>query len=528
MRLRLRLALTVVAVTVPVVAGLSLFQRSLRLSSQEEVLEATTLAQMQAGERERCEASPESWTVRRGPPPRDWPRGGAEGDRGPPGGVESGSPPPRGSSGDRGAFAENGPPPPRGPSGDRGGFDDRGPPPGGGPGRSGRAPPHIVHFPYDDRLVSRNPAAPVLDEELQRDARSGRGVVVRRSTLEGRPVLDVLLRMPWDGGPCAYVLARRIASPDAPIEGLPPPEVLLVPLLAVVAVLVAVGPVIRRVRQLTGEVRASAVSRYQQPVSVRGNDEVAELARAFQEAGAEIQSQLSQQEAREQALRDFLANTMHDVMTPLTVLQGHLSTMQQQAGRGEGMEPGVMTSAMGEAHYIASLVHNLAAAARLEAGAPQVQRAPVDLNAVIARVLGRHQPIARRKKVSLVSGVPEAPVIVNGDVTLIEQAVSNVVFNGIHHGREDGHVAVVLESTRQGRFHLRVIDDGPGIPEEERSRLLERSFRGNAARTRGVEGQGLGLHITHHVAQVHGWTLTLSPSEYGGLEVGMEGEMSGG
>jgi signal transduction histidine kinase len=334
--------------------------------------------------------------------------------------------------------------------------------------------------------------------------------------------------MPWEGGPCAYVLARRVEGPGAPVEGIPPPEVLLVPLLAVVAVVVAVGPVVRRVRQLTGEVRASAVSRYQQPVSVRGNDEVAELARAFQEARAEIQSQLSQQEAREQALRDFLANTMHDVMTPLTVLQGHLSSMQQRTGRGEAREAAVLASAMGEAHYIASLVHNLAAAARLEAGAPQVQRAPVDLNAVIARVIGRHQPIARQRRISLESGVPEAPVWVSGDVTLIEQAVSNVVFNGIHHGRDDGHVAVVLESTRQGRFHLRVIDDGPGIPEEERSRLLERSFRGNAARTRGLEGQGLGLHIAHHVAQVHGWTLSLLPSEYGGLEVGLEGEVMGG
>ncbi|NPC81407.1 HAMP domain-containing histidine kinase, partial [Pyxidicoccus fallax] len=355
---------------------------------------------------------------------------------------------------------------------------------------------------------------------------AGQGTVILHSTQEGRPILDVLLRMPWDGGPCAYILARREEPPSPPLGGMPPLEVLAVPFFAVLAVVVALGPVIRRVRQLTDEVRTSAVSHYQQPVSVRGNDEVAELARAFQEARAEIQHQLSQQEAREQALRDFLANTMHDVMTPLTVLQGHLSAMQQRVGRGEPMEPAVMASAMGEAHYIASLVHNLAAATRLEAGEPQFQRAPVDLNAVVARVIGRHQPIARQRRISLVSGVPEAPVWVNGDVTLIEQAVSNVVFNGIHHGRDEGHVAVVLESTRQGRFRLRVIDDGPGIPEEERARILERGFRGNAARTRGVEGQGLGLHITRHVAHVHGWTLTLAPSEYGGLEVALEGEVS--
>jgi signal transduction histidine kinase len=54
--------------------------------------------------------------------------------------------------------------------------------------------------------------------------------------------------------------------------------------------------------------------------------------------------------------------------------------------------------------------------------------------------------------------------------------------------------------------------------------VLERGFRGSAARTRAPQGQGLGLHITHQVAQWHGWTLTLAASEYGGLEVSFAGD----
>ncbi len=506
MRLRLRLALTAVAMAIPIVTGLSLYQRSLRRSAQEEVLAASTLAQMQAGERERCEASPELWRGRgephrpgRPPPPRGDPSFRDMGPpRPPPGGPW---PPPPGE----------GPPPGRPPHG-----RERGPP--GGP------PPQL--FAYDSQLVSLNPRAPVIPEQMRQALSAGQSTVIRRSEAEGVRVLEVLLRMPWEEGPCAYILARRMEPPGPPLGDLPPLEHWGVPVLIVLAsVVVAMGPVVRRVRRLTEEVRASADSRYQQPVSVRGSDEITELARAFQEARAEIQRQLAQQEAREQALRDFLANTTHDVMTPLTVLQGHLSAIQQRSGRGEPLEPGLVASAMSEAHYMASLVHNLSAAARLEAGQQQIQRAPVELNALIARVISRHQPIARQQRISLESGVPAAPVWVLGDVTLIEQAVSNVVFNGLRYGREQGHVAVVLESTRQGRFHLRVIDDGPGIPEAERARLLERGFRGSAARTRAPQGQGLGLHITHHVAQLHGWTLRLEPSEYGGLEVSFAGEV---
>lgn len=411
MKLRLRLALTVVAVSVPMVASVGYVQHSLRQRNQAEVLEASTLARIQAGERERCEAQPATWGARRGPRPPAF-QGNSEG-------------PPRTADGRPAAPSEA--EPPWREEGPRGGgpLAPARPPRMDRPGPNGPWPMGVAHFAYGAGLESLNPDAPVLSESVRREAQEGRATVVRRTARDGESVLDVLIRMPWEEGPCAFILARRIEPRGPPLGGIPPPEVLGVPLLAVLVMALALGPVVRRVRQLTAEVRASANSRYVEPVLVRGHDEVAELARAFQEARAEIQSQLSQQEAREQALRDFLANTTHDVMTPLTVLQGHLSGLQQRLSRGEPLESSVVGDAMGEAHYIASLVHNLAAATRLEAGRPQVQWAEVDLNAVVSRVLGRHQPIARQQRISLESGVPETAVWVHGDVTLIEQAVSN-------------------------------------------------------------------------------------------------------
>jgi signal transduction histidine kinase len=488
-KLRLRLALTAVAVTVPAVFALVRVEHSVRRRTTDEVIIASTLSQMQSGGRERCEAAPETWMVRSRSQQRPpWEREG---------------------------LPSNGPPGP----------GDEGPPPKpGGRGPLGRRLPPVSLYPFDASFVSRNAQAPALDDAL-REGASQDGVGVRRySKDDGALVQDLLLRMPWDGGPCEYVLARRVEPAESPEVGLPPLYVWGVPtLILLTAVVGALGPVVRRLRKLTEEVRASSSSRYEQPVTVNGNDEIAELAKAFQQARAEIQAQMAHQEAREQTLRDFLANTTHDVMTPLTVLQGHLAAMQQRMREGETLEPGLMVSAMSEAHYMASLVHNLGAAARLEAGAPQVQHAPVDLNALVSRVLGRHQPIARPRRIALESGVPASATWVMGDETLLEQAVSNVVLNSIRYGQEDGHVAVVLETTRQGTFHLRVIDDGPGIPEEERSRLLERRFRGNEARTREPQGQGLGLHIVHNVVELHGWKMTLGPSEYGGLEVGFTG-----
>lgn len=486
MKLRTRLALTAVVAVLPVVVAMLLLQRSLWEYSQEDALEAAVLSRMQV-ERARCEATPETWR----PQPSE-----------------------EGAQHGRFVFEDSAGPRVRTPR-----TEVMDAPSGPRPKKkAGRAPTFVTLFPYDSHLVSRNPLAPGLVEVSGEEARAG--LVSRRFVQDGQSVLDLVVRMPWEEGPCAFVLVRSIDPPR-------PSRMVLVPLqdwtliifTVVAAVVVALGSVIQRVRLLTEEVRASARSGYAQPVSVRGQDEISDLARAFQDARAEIQSRMAHQEAREQGLRDFLANTTHDVMTPLTVLQGHLSAMQRQLARGEPVGADDVSSAMSESHYMASLVHNLAAATRLEAGAPHVQSAPVDLNDVVLRVLGRHRPIARQRRIELEGGVPEAPVRVMGDVTLIEQAVSNVVGNGVRHGHDGGHVAVVLEGLRDGGFRLRVFDDGPGIPEEERTRILERGFRGNAARTRAPEGQGLGLHIAHHVARVHGWSLSLGPSEHGGLEV---------
>jgi len=112
-------------------------------------------------------------------------------------------------------------------------------------------------------------------------------------------------------------------------------------------------------------------------------------------------------------------------------------------------------------------------------------------------------------------------------VTLIEQAVSNLVHNAVRYNRRGGHVAILLEDAG-GRFRLRVEDDGPGVPEAERARLFERRHRGDGARQRDPGGLGLGLHIARGVAERHGFALTLASSEHGGLAVELEGATAAG
>ena len=490
MRLRSRLAMTAVGTLLPVVIALFWYDAAAKHRTAKERLVEFVNSRM-ANAREACETAPERW-----------------------GGVHGGNPPPNGRPPPNDLRGPPRPPPPQG-------FPSNGPPHGLPPPPEGppRAEPAVL-FAYGDDFLSKNPDAPALSVQLTKEM--AQQDVVEPSFFWPTHRIETLLRMPWKSGPCAYVFARGTTDPSWGAILPENPWWLLPVFVVLAAVLVAVGPVIARIRRLTDAVRRSAANGYTLDVATTsrdGSDEIGELAAAFDAASHEVRAALGEKELREKALREFVANTMHDVMVPLSVLQGNLTTLRESGTA----ETSVVVSAMNEAHYLVSLLHNLAVAARLESAQPSLQRSPVDLGELLIRVVARHRPIAKQLDISLESAPPYETIVVAADVTLLEQAVSNVTYNAVRYNRPGGHVALILEQADANGFSLRIMDDGPGIAPEQLSRLVERGYRGDGARTRAPDGQGLGLHIAFRAAELHGYTMTLRASEAGGLEVVFDG-----
>lgn len=541
MKLRVWLLITTITAGLVVLATVSIFNYFFEKWTTQEVVAQFAVTYMLNGGREACEESPSTWSAEARPDRPDRPKDetGNHGE------------PPDNNRDHKFAGTE-------------------------------RLPFHRQLFAYDITLKSTNPEAPEIDKDFKNAINSSKGTTLRsvtgRSLRPHRPphhpghpppdggppplqeyevipggphdddqrkvaIQEIMVRMPWRTGPCANVLVRFDESHPGSI-GRPPhgrlanrlPDFLQIPFLnrfsppvdiwsipvifMLITVLIAVGPIVRRIRQLTRQVRSSVSDQYQTPITVTGKGEIGELARAFEEARSEIRSQIATQEMRELNLRNFVENTTHDISIPLTVLQGRLSQMAKQT---EGVDPELVKATMNEANYLASLIYNLSVASKLETGQPAMLQEPVNLNEVILRCASRHRPIARQRQVLLDHAVPETPLMTTGDVTFIEQAVSNVIFNAIRHNHSDGHVAVILESTGENTFRISVIDDGPGIPEDQMSRLVERYFRCDKERGRGADGQGLGLNIAFQLADMHGWKFELSRSEFGGLRVDFTG-----
>ena len=488
MNLRSRLALTTIAATLPMIFALGLLDVGAQQRAAEAELTAMVTRRLtEPAAREQCEARPADF----GRPPA-----AADTHRAPHFAQPAGRLPPDAPASQPSVG---------------------GPPPGPPPIRQHREP--AAFFAYDASLRSRDPKAPLLDAAEVSVLEPGDVSSQSRFTSQN---VRVLLRTPWQGGPCAYVLATGTREPWLGAL-LPPTRIWLAPVCVLfLAALLSMGPLVRRVRRLTGQVKQLAARDYAGDLRVTGNDEIAELGRAFDAAARTVRAELAQKAEEQQALRDYVANTTHDLMIPLTVLQGHVAALRERAPGGDATMEKSLAGAMQESHYIASLVNNLGVMAKVDRARPVFQPGDVNLNDLVTRVVARHKPIARELGVELEAALPEHALTTTGDVTLLEQAVSNIVYNAVRYNHFGGHVAVVLEES-VGGFVLQVIDDGTGLSDTELCRIAERGYRGNQARTRAPAGQGLGLSIAARVAELHGFALGFARSEYGGLGVKLEG-----
>jgi signal transduction histidine kinase len=147
-------------------------------------------------------------------------------------------------------------------------------------------------------------------------------------------------------------------------------------------------------------------------------------------------------------------------------------------------------------------------------GPPRAGFTQIDLAKIVADVVEFHLPVAEESGVSLTFEMHRGgvPVEMSGDSSLLFEAISNLIDNAIKFTLTGGHVtARTLRGA--GKVGVVVVDDGPGIPEEEREAVLRRFHR--LEKSRHASGSGLGLSLVAAVAKLHGLTLTISSANPG-------------
>lgn len=298
-------------------------------------------------------------------------------------------------------------------------------------------------------------------------------------------------------------------EPFGPIDWLMPPwlargasALLLSLVLLFVAVAAGAWPVVsrltRRLRALRNGVEVFGAGQLQHRVAVEGRDEVAALARSFNDAAQRIEDLVTSN-------RSLLANASHELRSPLARLKMAVSMMAEAS-------PEQAARLRKEVHQdiaeLDALVEEVLLASRLDAKA-DLSIQPVDL-------LGMAAEEAARVGAELVAlPAPDAIAVYEGDERLLRRAVRNLLENARRYGGAGSGITLTLEDDHT-QVRLRVSDRGPGVPVDQRERIFEPFYRmpGHAEHAGGV---GLGLSLVRQIARRHGGDVSCdAPPEGGG------------
>ncbi|SFO69553.1 two-component system, OmpR family, sensor histidine kinase TctE [Mesorhizobium sp. NFR06] len=242
------------------------------------------------------------------------------------------------------------------------------------------------------------------------------------------------------------------------------------------------------------------------PVEVPGaQSEIRPLIDALNAYMARVRAQMAAQ-------RRFIANAAHQLRTPLALLSTQASYALRETAADQRRE--ALVALQASSGRLARLAEQLLTLSRAEPGSRRPRSDRIDLTDAARQVLEGQAPKAIERNIDL--GLEETgPVPVIGDGTMLREMIVNLVDNALRYSRPGGSVTVKLAAS-DGEAELTVIDDGPGIPAEEREHVFERFYRIAGA---SEEGSGLGLAIVREVVENAGGSVTLGDAASGGLKV---------
>ena len=231
----------------------------------------------------------------------------------------------------------------------------------------------------------------------------------------------------------------------------------------------------------------------------RGGDELDTLSRT-------INGMLDQIEQLIHGVRNVSNAIAHDLRTPLAELRSRLEELSLTRPSDEETFAEI-DGAVADVDRVIRIFNALLRLAEIDTGMRRSGFVQVNANELGAEAVEFYLPAAELKDVSLSFG-PRGPVLVSGDPVLLAQAVGNLIDNALKYAGDKGSVKVDVQHRTDGAVEICVSDDGPGIPADEKSKVAQRFYRGDASR--GTPGVGLGLSLVQAVAKLHGGTLDLT------------------
>jgi len=265
-------------------------------------------------------------------------------------------------------------------------------------------------------------------------------------------------------------------------------------LVSLVAGLLLARGISRPLVRLTKASKALAKGDYSHTVPPEGSYELVQLAESFNRMSDEV-------EVYQRMQRELIGNVSHELKTPLTTILGFSQAMLDGALRRPEDFASSAAIIHSETERMIRLVHSLLDLSKLESGQIQMARREINLTEVLERVVAGFGPRAEAAQVVLLCQLEALPLML-GDADRLQQVFSNLVDNALKYTAIGGEVKVTCRSSGPD-IVVNVTDSGVGIAEEDLRHIFERFYQANKARSREIEGVGLGLAISREIVLAH-------------------------
>lgn len=283
-----------------------------------------------------------------------------------------------------------------------------------------------------------------------------------------------------------------------------------------------VGPVRKRLAALRTAASRLGMGDRTARADAAGNDEVSELARAFNRMADDLAARASALETSDRLRRQLIADVSHELTTPLTSVIGLLDTMLMPEVRlTDAQRERNLQVAIREARRLERLIGELLDVARLEAGGGSLTLEWFPIADVFNDIQLRHERALLARGIRLETRVEPGELLVHGDAFRLEQALENLVANAVRHTPDGGSIALAAAAEGEAAI-LTVSDSGEGIPPEHLPFVFDRFYKAASVDGTASPGSGLGLSIVKAIVTRHGGRVRASSEVGRGTTVSIE------
>lgn len=243
-------------------------------------------------------------------------------------------------------------------------------------------------------------------------------------------------------------------------------------------------------------------STFEEPYILRANLSVIQRETGFVNGIIAVLHDITDQEKVDQERRDFVSNVSHELRTPLTSMRSYLEALSDGAWRDEEIAPRFLEVTQSETERMIRLVNDLLKLSRMDSGRTNLDKNFVNFNDFFNHIIDRFE-MMKKDGTTFKRQFTREPVIIEIDEDKIMQVMDNIISNANKYSPDGGRITFYLRK-REDAIEVSISDEGMGIPEEDLTKVFDRFFRVDKARSREMGGTGLGLAIARDVITAHG------------------------